>query len=277
MTTTEAPARFHLSLNVTDLGHAVAFYRLLFGVGPAKQHDDYAKFDLAEPPVVFALVPQKPGPGGALSHLGLRVADAAAIDAVRQRLEAAGIPTQTQECTVCGYARQSKCWAADPDGNHWEIYVLEEDVDPASVRQSLEGPAARLEAPPGPAVWEHSLTHPWPARIPHADASLDEVRLTGTFNAAAGAAECRALVAEAWCVLRPGGKVLTHGLLADRQFADESSQTRHVLYKGPFKRATDEDGSVYRRGERVAVTAAAWERLRAGPAAEQFLFFPPGG
>ena len=52
-----APVLFHLSLNVADLRRSIAFYRVLFGVEPAKCHDDYAKFDLADPPVVFSLVP----------------------------------------------------------------------------------------------------------------------------------------------------------------------------------------------------------------------------
>src|SRR5439155_25628520 len=41
-----APAqavRFHLSLNVSDLSRSVAFYRILFGVEPAKLRGDYAR------------------------------------------------------------------------------------------------------------------------------------------------------------------------------------------------------------------------------------------
>src|ERR1700683_2821478 len=102
--------RFHLSLNVADLTRSVAFYQVLFGMEATKCHDDYAKFDLDEPPVVFSLTPRAPGSGGSLSHLGLRVPDVEALDAVRCRLEAGGLPTQCQEGTVCGYARQNKIW-----------------------------------------------------------------------------------------------------------------------------------------------------------------------
>src|SRR5262249_38772420 len=157
---------------------------VLFGAEPAKCHPDYAKFDLDDPPVVFSLVPLQAA-GGPLSHLGLRVADAAALAAVRGRLEAAGVATQTQEGTVCGYARQNKCWAADPDGNFWEVYTLEEDVDPCAVQRTLEGAAARLEPvepPSGPVVWEHHVAQPLPKGVQHGDATVDEVRLTGTFN-----------------------------------------------------------------------------------------------
>src|SRR5262249_60959242 len=105
LTSVAAPARFHLSLNVTDLRRSVAFYRVLFGMEPAKLHEDYAKFDLVDPPVVFSLVPHSLGSGTSLSHAGLLVADAAAIVKVRQRLEAAGIAHQTHDGTGRRYAQ----------------------------------------------------------------------------------------------------------------------------------------------------------------------------
>ncbi len=208
--------KFHLSLNVADIDRAVAFYRVLFGQEPAKQHDDYAKFEVEEPPVILSLVPRRPGPGGSLSHVGLRVADAETVGRYRARLEAAGIGTQAQNGTVCGYARQNKVWAQDPDGTFWEVYVVEEDVLPEAVRMSLSGPAARRAPPPGPLVWEHYVTEPFTGRIAHADGTVDEVRLTGTFNAALDEGELDALLREAVRVLKPGGKVVTHGLMADR-------------------------------------------------------------
>jgi catechol 2,3-dioxygenase-like lactoylglutathione lyase family enzyme len=212
----EVPVTFHLSLNVADLRRSVAFYQQLFGLPPAKLHDDYAKFELPEPPVILSLVPHPPGSGGQLSHLGLRLPDDAALQALRARVEAAGLSVEEQCDTVCGYARQHKCWVKDPDGNFWEFYHIEEEVNPVSVCRGLEGAAARVEPPPGPVVWEHYVTQPLPDAIPHADASVDEVRLTGTFNAAIGTTGRRELVREAARVLKPGGKVVTHGLMGDR-------------------------------------------------------------
>ena len=56
LTLTVAPAvRFHLSLNVGDLARAIDFYRILFGVEPAKRRPDYAKFELEDPPLVLSL------------------------------------------------------------------------------------------------------------------------------------------------------------------------------------------------------------------------------
>src|SRR5262249_50774065 len=108
------PVRFHLSLNVPDLGRAVEFYSLLFGQKPAKRHAAYAKFDLDDPPVVFSLVPHPPAPGASLSHLGLRVSSDATIQKFRERLEAAGVCSEAQDGTVCGYAKQNKLWVSDP-------------------------------------------------------------------------------------------------------------------------------------------------------------------
>jgi catechol 2,3-dioxygenase-like lactoylglutathione lyase family enzyme len=212
----EPVIKVHLSLNVVDLGRSIEFYRVLFGVEPAKRHDDYAKFELEDPPVVFSLVPRAPGPGGPLSHLGFRVADAQAVRLAQERLAAAGICTQDQNGTVCGYARQDKVWANDPDGNFWELYAIEEDVLPETVRRSVEGPAARVEAPVGPVVWEHFVTDPLGAPVPHADNSVDEVRLTGTFNAVLDDAGRAFVVREAARVLKPGCRVVTHGLMSDR-------------------------------------------------------------
>lgn len=219
------PVRFHLSLNVPDLAQAVEFYALLFGQQPAKRHDDYAKFDLDDPPVVFSLAPHPPGPGATLSHLGLRVSSDETIARFRERLEAAGVCCEAQDNTTCGYARQNKLWVRDPFGNFWEVYRVEEDVRPEAVRKSLDGKEARVDKPhcatvPDAAavVWEHFVTNPLPDRVPHADGTVDEVRLVGTFNADLTADRREFLLCEAFRVLKPGGRVVTHGLMGDRPF-----------------------------------------------------------
>src|SRR6185437_10001514 len=209
--------------------------------------------------------------------------------------------------------------------------------------KSLEGPAARTDAecaaaPRSSASWEYHPGMPVPERIPHDGGSLDAVRLTGLFNADLPLAQVAHLLREAFRSLKPGGKVLTHGLMGDRplpgaqpklpglaamvasvpahdevvrafesagfvgiQFVKftekawfvhdgvelrevklngwkpertEGSETRAVLYKGPFARAVVA-GQSFARGQRVAVPVAIWRQLRLGPGAEQFLFFEP--
>jgi hypothetical protein len=222
MTISELPAiepvvKFHLSLNVSSLHAALSFYRVLFGIEPAKCHDDYAKFELEDPPVIFSLVPRAPGPGGSLSHLGFRVSSVEQVRQTQERLAAAGICTQDQCGTVCGYARQDKVWTKDPDGNFWEVYVIEEDIEPALVRRTLEGRSAHHEpVTSGPIVWEDYLGNSWTGAIPHSDNSVDEVRLTGTFNAPLDESARAFVTREVMRVLKPGGKVITHGLMSDR-------------------------------------------------------------
>src|SRR5579864_9489682 len=126
---TAAAVKFHVGLHVSDWQRSVRFYRVLLGVEPARDLEDYVRFELENPPLVLVLVPSPQAPGGVLNHLGLRVPDAAALVAVQRRLEEAGLATQRQEGVECCYSRQTKFWVTDPDRNLWEIYVFEEDLD----------------------------------------------------------------------------------------------------------------------------------------------------
>jgi catechol 2,3-dioxygenase-like lactoylglutathione lyase family enzyme len=331
-----AAIRFHLSLNVSDLGRSVEFYRTLFGRPPAKQRADYAKFELDDPPLVLSLEPAARGQGGALNHLGFRVPDSETLVRMQERLERADIRSQREEGVECCYARQTKFWVTDPDHTLWEMYVLEGDLDHRGVGQTLEQmvPTPPAAGPAAPVVWEHRLGEPVPDPVPLADGSADEVRLRGTFNAALSETDLRRAVSEARRVLKESGTVVVHTLVADRPFPNGKPQLpgpaayvqrvplesgpqraveeagfgglrlekfgaspcfqhdgvqmremlltavkvgagerdRLVLYKGPFREVADDQGNVYRRGERVRVTAQTSDLLRRGPLAEQFLF-----
>ncbi|HET6249589.1 MAG TPA: ArsI/CadI family heavy metal resistance metalloenzyme [Tepidisphaeraceae bacterium] len=219
-----APTMFHISLNVADLEKAIAFYRVLLGVAPAKCYPDYAKFELADPPLVLSLEPSPHTGGGALNHLGFRVANAPALIAMQQRLEAAGIATNREDGVECCYARQTKFWVKDVDRNLWELYVLEADTDhrgagSATLRE--EHAAAKEHArtqPPSakPEVaWEHQLGQPIPANLPLASNSADRILLKGTLNVPLAGDEKLQLMREARRSLRQGGKIIIHGLAAD--------------------------------------------------------------
>jgi catechol 2,3-dioxygenase-like lactoylglutathione lyase family enzyme len=214
--------KFHASLNVSNLERSIAFYRVLLGVEPAKVRADYAKFDLAEPPLVLSLIPGRPNTGGHLNHAGLRVRTAEELVAIQRRLEAAGMPTQREEGVECCYARQTKFWIADPDRALWEIYVFHEDIDehghdaPPPVDRVAE-PTIQIQTnAQAPRVFEHHLREAIPARVPHDDNSLHEVRLEGTINAARDVAHRELLLVECLRALRPGAPIHVHGLSGDR-------------------------------------------------------------
>jgi catechol 2,3-dioxygenase-like lactoylglutathione lyase family enzyme len=330
MLTTETTTRFHLGLHVSDLDRSARFYRVLLGVEPTKHLADYARFESERPPLVIALYPSPQPAGGTLNHVGLRFPDSAALVEVQRRLEEVGIATQRQEGVECCYARQTKFWVTDPDRVLWEVYTLHEDTE----HSGFDDPPAPL-APPAEAVWQHRITDPLPARIPHPDASLDEVLLEGTFNAPVSTDQLVALLEEAQRVLKPGGRIAVHGLVGDKPFpgtpnlpgmaslvrrvpveteplgallragfgglfyeklgdvhcftvngvelrelrlqgwkAGAEAAACGVMYKGPFEQVACECGMVFRRGERVDVSALVAGWLRAGPAADQFAFLP---
>ncbi len=178
-----APAiRFHLSLNVANLERSIAFYRVLFGTAPAKCRDDYAKFELDDPPLVLSLEPVGSASGGVLNHLGFRMPDSAALVAMQRRLGEAGITSRREEGVECCYARQTKFWVTDPDNTLWEVYTLEEDIDHRGRGQTRAEMVPETQRTAPSAAWEHRLGQPIPEALPLADASMDEIRLRGTFN-----------------------------------------------------------------------------------------------
>jgi catechol 2,3-dioxygenase-like lactoylglutathione lyase family enzyme len=46
---------FHVSVYVRSIPEAVAQYRKILGIEPAKVRSDYAKFEIADPPVILSL------------------------------------------------------------------------------------------------------------------------------------------------------------------------------------------------------------------------------
>ncbi len=207
--------RFHMSLNVSSLPKSVQFFKTLFGKEPAKLRDDYAKFEMSDPPLVMSLEPHAPSSRGALNHVGFRFPDSAALVEAQRRLELAGISTQKEEGVECCYSRQTKFWVHDPDGGLWEFYTLEEDIDHRGAGQSTEKIQVCSRADEPSAVWEHRLGSPFEA--PPAD-SLDEILLRGTFNMPHNEDETLQILRDSFRALRSGGKLLVHVLTVESRF-----------------------------------------------------------
>ena len=122
-------SRLQLALNVDDLDASVAFYSRLFDAEPAKVRPGYANFAISEPPLKLVLI-ENPGSGGSINHLGIEVADTAAVDREQQRLSGAGMESLDERGTTCCYAEQDKFWVqGTPDGERWEIYTVLADSE----------------------------------------------------------------------------------------------------------------------------------------------------
>jgi catechol 2,3-dioxygenase-like lactoylglutathione lyase family enzyme len=127
------PSAVHVSLKVSDLSNAVAFYRGFLGE-PKKLKQDYAKFVGESPEIHLALRPGLAANAteGSLSHLGIRVDSVDEVRRWRTDLKARGIVSDEEKREACCYALQDKFWLTDPDGNRWEVYTVLEDLEEPS-------------------------------------------------------------------------------------------------------------------------------------------------
>ncbi len=210
---------FHISLNVADINRAVDFYKKALGMEPTKHHPDYAKFELADPPVVLSLEPGRAASQDRLNHLGIRVPDGDALRHFAEKAHLGGLAPQYLQGVECCYSRQTKLCLNDPDGNLVEFYIVEEDLEkPATPAQVGKSETAATTASPATSiVWEHLLGTPFPERIPLETGTANEVRLRGTFNIKKSPKEALAILSEALRALSPEGELMIHLLVADRE------------------------------------------------------------
>jgi hypothetical protein len=97
----------------------------MFNQAPTKLRDDYAKFELEDPPINLALM-QVDGEG-AKGHFGVQVKSTKVIQKAIDGYTRAGFAMFDEDDVSCCYADQTKTWVVDPDGNKWEIYVVTND------------------------------------------------------------------------------------------------------------------------------------------------------
>ena len=116
--------RPHISLNVKNVQRAMWFYKILFDQNPIKMRPDYAKFEPVEPPVNFTLNEHADAVDRD-GHFGIEVKTVEDVARYLERFKAAGMKVDTTETQVsCCFSVQDKAWVVDPDGNHWEIFVV---------------------------------------------------------------------------------------------------------------------------------------------------------
>ena len=110
--------RFHVHVAVRDLDASIRFYNALFGQSPLVMQPDYAKWQLDEPALNFAISARGLQPG--IDHLGLETDNDAELAAIAARLQAAAQPGLAETGAHCCYALSNKYWSQDPQGVRWE-------------------------------------------------------------------------------------------------------------------------------------------------------------
>ena len=119
--------RLHVHISVPDLDQGIRFYSQMFGAKPTRQKDDYAKWQLEDPRINFAISTRSIKIG--LDHLGIQLDDEEELNLLNQRLTDSGIDAGTADSTTCCYAESVKSWSFDPAGIPWESFVTMADMN----------------------------------------------------------------------------------------------------------------------------------------------------
>ena len=112
--------RLHVHVAVNDLKQSIRFYSALFAAQPSVLKDDYAKWQLDDPRVNFAISTRAEAAG--LDHLGIQAEDEAELEEIGSRLAQADVAVMPQKGASCCYAKSDKYWTLDPQGIAWESF-----------------------------------------------------------------------------------------------------------------------------------------------------------
>ena len=117
--------RVHISLEVSDIANAVAFYSKLFQQQPTKLRDDYANFRMESPSLHLSLVHQPGRSPEAHSnrHYGIELFSDERLEGWLDVAKKDGLQPRIEENITCCYATANKFWTKDPDGHEWEFWV----------------------------------------------------------------------------------------------------------------------------------------------------------
>ena len=118
--------RFHINLNVSDLDKSILFYKQLFQAEPSVIKDDYAKWMLEDPRINFS-INNRMGMSG-VNHLGLQAENTEEFSELEKRLQSADAEVFDEGEATCCYAKSTKAWIKDPDGNAWETFMTHGEV-----------------------------------------------------------------------------------------------------------------------------------------------------
>jgi len=124
---------------VHDLQQSIRFYSTLFAAEPTVRKDDYAKWQLDDPRVNFAISTR--GKKAGLDHLGIQAENGVELEDIGARLARADVALAPQKGASCCYAKSDKYWTLDPQGIAWESFHTLDSVpvfgeDSATERRS---------------------------------------------------------------------------------------------------------------------------------------------
>lgn len=119
------PHEFHASVRVKDLAKSTRFYAWLLGAEPKEWTHRYSTFVGPELHTNFVLVVSdgKELHHDTLYHLGVAVADRAAVVRAYELATAAGLTVNKPPRTTWRGTPLHELWLEDPDGNLVEIYA----------------------------------------------------------------------------------------------------------------------------------------------------------
>lgn len=112
--------RMHIHVGVTNLKESISFYTKMFATEPTIEKADYAKWQLEDPKINFAISAR--GAAEGLNHLGIQVEDALELSDMKSRLDTLQADLVEEEGTACCYAKSDKYWVNDPSGIPWETF-----------------------------------------------------------------------------------------------------------------------------------------------------------
>ena len=112
--------RFHVHVGVHDLKQSIRFYSALFAAEPTVLKDDYAKWQLDDPRVNFAISLRARKTG--VDHLGIQAENGEELEDMGSRLAQADVAITEQRGASCCYAKSDKYWTLDPQGIAWESF-----------------------------------------------------------------------------------------------------------------------------------------------------------
>lgn len=112
--------RFHVHVAVHDLEQSIRFYKAMFDSEPTVKKEDYAKWQLDDPRVNFAI--SKRGTKTGVDHLGIQAETGVELGDMRTRLAMADVSITDQKNASCCYAKSDKHWTIDPQGVAWESF-----------------------------------------------------------------------------------------------------------------------------------------------------------